>query len=139
MTYVVLKFHYGRRGSVNSIISQTMGRVAVINHAYQKEMPQSGSFWVCRIDREITSANSKGCFVISPIEKIDIKKILKLVPGAYEVEIQGTNVLCKPKVSGRFWIAPFNIKKSYIKKEKANILYQSVIVPLVGYEPPSTP
>lgn len=131
---VVLKFHYGKRGSVNPLISKTMGRVAVINHSYQGPMPQAGSFWLCRIDGERKGENTSGCFIVTPLKTLSLEQIVKLVPGTYDIEVQGTSIICKPKLAAHYWIAPFSIKKFFIKKDKAPIQYQSVIVPLQGVE-----
>jgi hypothetical protein len=132
--YVVLKFHFGKRGSVNPIISKTMGRVAVINHAYQGPQPQSGTFWLCKLDREIKGQHTNGCFIVTPIKMVPIEKIVKLVPGTYETTIEGTTVTCRPKITNHYWIAPFSVKKWYIKKDKASVQYQAVIVPVEGLE-----
>ena len=128
---VVLKFHYGRRGSVNPIISHTMGRVAVISHAYQGAMPQPGTFWLCEIEREISSdQDESGCYIVNPVCHVPLEKIMKLVPGTYETEIRDKKVICRPKVKEHYWIIPFSIKKFFIKKDKAKIQYQSIIVPI---------
>jgi hypothetical protein len=130
-TQVILKFHYGKRGSINPIISKTMGRVAVISHAYQGPMPQPGTFWLCELDQEINSGSSeRGCFVVMPVKSVPLEKIMKLIPGMYETEIQGQNVFFKPKEPNHYWIVPFNIKKVFLK-DKTKVQYQSVIVPLV--------
>lgn len=127
---VVLRFHYGKRGSVNPIISQTMGRVAVINHAYQGPMPQPQTFWLCRIDKQHNKSTDSGCFVVTPLHQVEEAKILRLIPGTYDVEPAGNTVVCHPKVPEQYWIAPFGIKKFFLKKEKAQVLYQSVVVPV---------
>ncbi len=128
---VLLKFHYGRRGSVNSIISQTMGKVSVINHAYQSKMPQAGTFWLCQIDKEISNPDrGSGVFIITPIREIEVRDIQKLIPGAYDVEVADKTVVCRPRVKGLLWLMPFSIKKTYIKRDKAKVLYESVVVPL---------
>lgn len=128
---IILKFHYGKRGSVNPIISKTMGKVAVINHAYQSQMPQAGSFWVCRIDKEISNPDKgTGCFIVTPVREVKIDQIKKLIPGTYDIEVRNKTVICKPKVEGVLWLMPFSIKKYYIKKEKAKVQYESVVVPL---------
>lgn len=127
---VVLKFHYGKRGSVNSIISKTMGRVAVISHAYEGPMPQNKSFWLCKIEKEHGAGQLNGCYIVIPIREIKLEQIMKLVPGAYETEIVGSTVLCRPRVDNHYWIIPFSLKKFFIKKGKADVQYQSVIVPL---------
>lgn len=130
-TQVVLKFHYGKRGSINPIISKTMGRVAVISHAYQGPMPQPGTFWLCEVDQEINSDSSeRGCFVVMPVKVVPLEKIMKLVPGMYETEIKGKCVYFKPKEPNHYWIVPFNIKKVFLK-DQTKVQYQSVIVPLV--------
>lgn len=122
---VILKFHYGKYGSVNPIVSRTMGKVSVINHAYQSAMPQPGTFWVCQIDNEIT-----GSYIVTPISELPIENVQKLIPGAYDVEIHDKRVVCKPKINDVYWLLPFSIKKYYIKRHKAKVLYESVVVPL---------
>lgn len=122
---VILKFHYGKRGSVNPIISKTMGKVSVINHTYQSAMPQPGSFWVCRIDNEI-----QGSFIVTPLRMVPLENVKSLIPGMYDVEIKNLTVVCRPKVADIYWLVPFSIKKYYIKRHKAKILYESVVVPL---------
>ena len=127
---VILRFHYGNRGSTNPIISSTMGRAAVINHAYEGKMPQPYTLWLCKIDREIFKSKDKGCFIITPVREIPAERVMRLVPGTFDIKIQNCNVICKPKIEGYYWIAPSSIKKMYIKSNRAEILYQSVVVPL---------
>ena len=134
---VVLRFHYGKKGSVNPIISQTMGRVAVINHAYQGPMPQAQTFWLCRLDRQHNKGNDSGCFIVTPLKPVPEPDILRLIPGMYDVQPDGNTVICNPKVPEHYWIAPFSVKKFFLKKENATVLYQSVIVPVkMPYDPP---
>jgi len=124
---VILKFHYGKRGSVNPVISKTMGKVSVISHAYQSAMPQPGSFWVCRIDNEI-----QGSFIVTPLKMVPLENVKSLIPGMYDVEIKNLTVVLRPKaeVANIYWLVPFSIKKYYIKRHKAKVLYESVVVPL---------
>lgn len=126
---VILKFHYGRRGSINPIISKTMGKVAVISHAYQGVMPQPGTFWLCKIERELGEASSGGCFIVTPLRVVLLTNIVKLIPGTYATEFHGKTVVCRPRVDNHNWIIPFSLKKYFIK-DKATIQYQSVVVPL---------
>jgi hypothetical protein len=145
--YCVLRFVYGKRGSPNPIVSKTMGRYAVIDHAYQGPMPQPYCFWLCRLEGEKIFTDTKGCFVVTPLKEVaredDMSQIAKLVPGTFDVEIQGTTVFCKPKIPGLFWIAPFNIKDIYLKPREGNYNYSSVIVPVkpdlaqLGLAPPA--
>jgi hypothetical protein len=128
--HVVLKFHYGQRGSVNSLISKTMGRVAVISHGYEGPMPQNKSFWLCKIEKEHGSGQQNGCYIVVPVKEVKLEQIMKLVPGAYETEIIGATVMCRPRVDGHYWIIPFSLKKFFIKKGKADVQYQSIVVPL---------
>lgn len=134
-SHVILKFHYGKRGSVNPIISKTMGKVAVISHAYQGQMPQSGTFWICRVDKEISNPEKKtGCFIVTPVRTVRIDQIKKLLPGTYDVEVKNQTVICRPKVPGICWLMPFSIKKYYIKSDKAKVQYESLVVPLQDLE-----
>jgi hypothetical protein len=129
--HVVLKFQYGRRGSANPIISQTMGRVAVLNFAYTGPSPQPGSFWLCQMDYERqTNPGGSGCFVVTPLCRVEMEQIVKLVPGMFQAQPEGNKILIIPKLKNHFCIAPFAIKRKYIKKEKAKILYNAVVVPL---------
>jgi hypothetical protein len=128
--YVVLRMHYGKRGSNNPVISSTMGRTAVINHAYIGPMPQVDTCWLCRVDREIFHSKEKGCFVVTPVKQIASDRVVRLVPGVYHLEIQNQNVILRPKIEGHYWIAPSSIKKLYLREGRAEILYQSVIVPV---------
>ena len=126
---VVLRFHYGHRGSQNPIVSKTMGRIAVINYAYEGPMPQPETFWLCKVDRNIDFSTSKGCFVVTPIYQVPNDKVMRLIPGAFDKEVVGRHVVCKPKIPNLYWIAPFSIKRSFIK-EQAQVRYQSVVVPV---------
>jgi hypothetical protein len=130
-TQVVLLFHYGRRGAANPIISGTMGRAAVINHAYQGPMPQPHTLWLCQIDREIHTNKERGCFVVTPIQSLPNDKVIRLVPGMFDVEIQDHTAILKPRIQGHYWIAPSAIKKVYLKENRAEILYQSLLVPVL--------
>jgi hypothetical protein len=128
--YCVLRFVYGKRGSPNPIVSKTMGRYAVISHTYTGPMPQPYCFWLCRLDGEKMFTETKGCFVVTPLREIKLDQIAKLVPGTFDVEVIGTTVYCKPRISNFFWIAPFNIKDIYFKPKEGLYPYSSVIVPI---------
>ena len=134
---VVLKFHYGKRGSINPIISKTMGRVAVINHAYEGSSPQPGTFWLCRINKEINSPNGNGCFIVTPLKQTPLEAIIKLIPGTYDLQYDQQNVICLPKVPNHYWICPASIKKLFLKPDIAKVQYQSVIVPIIIEDPPT--
>lgn len=134
--HVVLKFHYGKRGSPNPVISQTLGRVAVISHSYEGQMPQPKTFWLCKIETEHGAGQPNGCFVVTPVKQVQLESIMKLVPGTYDTEIIGKTVICRPKVDDHFWIIPFSLKNYFIKEKKADVVYQSIVVPL-RFSPPT--
>lgn len=115
---------------MNPIISKTMGRVAVISHSYEGPMPQPGSFWLCAIEKEFGVGKENGCFIVKPLKPIPLDNIMKLVPGAYETEILGSTVVVRPRVDNLFWLLPMSLKKYFIKKDKADVQFQSVVVPL---------
>lgn len=129
-TYCVLRFVYGKRGSPNPIVSKTMGRYAVIDPAYNGPMPQPYRFWLCRLEGEKIFTETKGCFVVTPLQEVPLEKIAKLVPGTFDVEVRGSAVYCTPKIPELFWIAPFNIKDIYLKPREGVYPYSSVIVPI---------
>lgn len=126
---IVLRFHYGHRGSQNPIVSKTMGRIAVINYAYEGPMPQPETFWLCKIDRNIDFSTEKGCFVVTPLYQIPVDKVMRLIPGAFDKEVMGRHIVCRPKIKNLYWIAPFSIKRGFIK-DHADPRYQSCIVPV---------
>lgn len=128
--HVVLKFQAGERTTENPVISQTMGRIAFIDHGYVGPMPQPKTFWLCKIMKEINKGTGRGCFIVTPIHEVLIDDIVKLVPGTFEIEIQDLTVVCRPKFPERYWIAPFNIKRRFIKPGFGEKLYSSFIVPI---------
>lgn len=133
-SFVVLKFQYGRRGSTNPVISNTMGRVAVLNFLYQGTTPQPKSFWLCRVDREASLHDGRGYYVVTPVREVQLSDIVKLIPGTYDAIPHGSTMILKPKITGHLFLAPFSIKRKFIKQEYADHLYNSLIVPLEEVE-----
>lgn len=127
--FVVLKFVYGRRGSGDPIVSKTMGRYAVISHRYSGAMPQPETFWVCEMEKEWNRQDDtkRGCFIVTPLYPIPVDAISKLIPGTYTQEINGSQVLLKPKLANHYWIAPYALKSVFLKDAEK---YQSVVVPV---------
>lgn len=127
---VVLRFQYGNRGSRNPVVSRTLGKLAVVSHAYEGPSPQPGKFWLCSIEREIGTIG-KGCYAVVPIREVPFDQIMRLVPGTYDTEIwdEQQTIVCEPKLPG-MWLMPFNLKRYLLKPGKAKILYQSVLVPV---------
>jgi hypothetical protein len=107
---VIVKFFKNTLQNYNSVLTRTLKKVGVIDRNIKNDI-KDGEFWKVEILKEICENQTKGCFVLRPLENIDLSNIVKLVPGMYE-ELEKDNILfIFPKLSGYNYILPLNIKR----------------------------
>lgn len=111
-----------RKNDQNKLITRTLGKVGVLNKELKSDLePQAGEFWKCRIVKETNPGQNTGCFILEPVELVQVDKLLKLLPGMYEeIEESGT-LLISPKNPGHCYILPLGIKKN-LKRVNAIIV-----------------
>jgi len=84
----------------NPLITRTLKKIGVIERSNVDEnIPKNGELWKVRIVKEICEGQNKGCFVLKPVEIIDPKTLVKLVPGMYEEEIKNKILFIYPKTA----------------------------------------
>jgi hypothetical protein len=77
-----------------------------VNSLYEGTQPQNAEFWKCQVLRESHVGCNKGCFVLSPIERLEEESITRLLPGLY-TEFKASGVMvATPKRAGYNWILP---------------------------------
>lgn len=107
---VIVKFFKNVLPNYNSVITRTLKKIGVV-HRNIKNNIQDGEFWKVKILKEICQNQTKGCFILEPIEQINANAIIKLVPGMYE-ELEENNILfIFPKLFGYNYILPLDIKR----------------------------
>ncbi len=109
----------------NKVISRTLLKIAVVSRHYMQQpgalIPQHGELWRCRIVKEVNTGN-KGAFILDPIEKIDDKSIVHLVPGLFCKRLIKGRLIVYPKNPGLNWILPLVHKKMMADTYKAHCI-----------------
>lgn len=121
----IVKFFNNSINNYNNLITRTLKKVGVINRDYRGPMPSVGEIWKVKIINEIYEKQNKGCFVLEPINIVEPKSIIKLLPGMFEEKVIDNILLITPKESFSKYncILPLNIKRNLIK-------YRAIIVVL---------
>lgn len=118
---VIVKFFNNAVHNYNSVVTRTLKKIGVIDRNIKNEI-QDGEFWKVKILKEVCQNQTKGCFILEPLEKVESSSIIRLVPGMYE-EFEQDNILyIFPKLLGYNYILPLDIKR--ISNHRA------IIVPL---------
>lgn len=95
---VIVKFFTNSIENNNSLITRTLKKIGVIDRNFiSDKYPANGEFWKVKIIQEICENQNKGCFILYPLELVDPKTVLKLVPGMYEEEIIDEILFIIPK------------------------------------------
>jgi len=119
----------------NEVISRTLLKIAVVSRHYRQKhpelMPKHGELWKCRIVKEISSGKNRGCFIIEPLEKVDDKQILHLIPGWYDDKVVNGRLLIIPRKQNTNWILPLTHKRIMAEERGAYcVIVQLDAVPL---------
>lgn len=118
---VIVKFFNNAVQNYNSVLTRTLKKIGVVDRNIKNNI-QDGEFWKVSILKEVCENQTRGCFILQPLEKVESSSIVRLVPGMYE-EFEENNILyIFPKLLGYNYILPLNIKK--ISNHRA------IIVPL---------
>ncbi len=97
----------------NSVITRTLRKVGFIDNRYASKAPQANEHWLVEIVRENT-ANSGGCFILLPVEKLDEGEYHSLVHGSYDMDTVGDSVVLTPHMEG-FWVISPEAKTSILE------------------------
>jgi len=107
----------------NDIISRTLLKIAVISKYYIEKnpdkVPKQGEIWRCDIVKETCSGKSKGCFIVEPIEKINEKDIIHLIPGLFYRKLINKRLIIIPKKPELNWILPLTHKHLMVETDGA--------------------
>lgn len=99
----------------NDVISRTMLKIAVVSRHYKKKypgnLPKHGELWKCRILREKNPGKNTGCHIVEPIEQVDDKSILHLIPGWYDEKLINGRLIIIPRKPHINWILPLTHKR----------------------------
>lgn len=101
------------RSSANRLVTMTLGKYGFINTDYDGPSPRHDEFWLVRIDREIKANTLQGCFVLTPVRRVDRADIDFLVPGCgqytefYESGIR----YVLPKDKSKYYLLPLEHRK----------------------------
>jgi hypothetical protein len=129
----------GSSDNENEVISRTLLKIAVVSRHYRQKhpelMPKHGELWKCRIVKEISSGKNRGCFIVEPVEKVDDKSILHLIPGWYDEKLVNGRLLVIPRKRDTNWILPLTHKRIMAEERGAYcVIVQLDALPL--QEPP---
>jgi len=123
----ILKFftNDGKQTNVlkNEIISRTLLKIAVVSKYHMEKhpdkVPQPGEIWRCDIIKETSGGKNKGCFIVEPLEKVDEKEIIHLIPGLFYSKVINGRLIVIPKKPELNWILPLTHKHLYTEEAKA--------------------
>jgi len=127
----ILKFFHNTKAAAseqNQVISRTMRKIAVVSKymldAFKHnpdKLPQHGELWRCRIAKECHPGKNSGCFVVEPLERIEEKDLVKLVPGTFDIKLINKQLIIRPKLEYREqnWIMPLQHKRSLCEEHGA--------------------
>ena len=127
--YVVAKFFMSKApdGTFNCI-SRSLGKFSIIDRSFAGKV-SCQDVWICKIMREIKPGQNSGAFVLRPIEKIEIEKVRKIIPGFYEIQVVGRAVCIIPNTDpADCWMLSKATRQIFAKKHYA------VIVPIAYNE-----
>lgn len=137
----VIKLHRNKQGSEkNPFISWTLNKVAVIDNTWlrkhKQDMPVNDmDWWRVKIDNETSPGQPVGCFVVSPLWKVDRNDLAILAPSTWTQVQTGLTVMLYPKIKPWMpWIIPKALRKLIMRKAGGSAL----VVPL-SYPPEGTP
>ena len=109
---VIVKFFSNvNKHNSSKLITKTLGKVGFISRDYAGTLPHNEEFWKCSIVDEITPGQNKGCWVLTPLEKIPENEVQKLIPGFYDEQLIEGILYIYPNENGN-WILPLVHKKS---------------------------
>lgn len=107
---VIVKFFSSNVKSYNPLITRTLKKIGVLDKKYLN-IPKEDEFWKVKILKEICEGQNKGCFILEPLNLVDPKTIIKLVPGMYNQYEKDKVLFVIPKVPNHNYILPLDIKK----------------------------
>lgn len=107
---VIAKFFNNAQPNYNSVVTRTLKKIGVVDRNLKNEI-QDGEFWKVKILKEVCENQTKGCFILQPIEKVNSPSIVRLVPGMYEEFEENEILFILPKLSGYNYILPLDIKR----------------------------
>lgn len=129
---VILKFFVNKNVSEGEaeVISRTLGKIAIVSRAYierhrqnpkHNPMPDDQEFWRVHIVKELQPGKRAGCFLVQPIEKVEVDSLLHLAPGMYHIESRknALYVLPNPEYQGRNCIMPLEHKHVFAGRMSA--------------------
>ena len=120
---VIVKFFTNLEEKVcrNPLITRTLKKIGVIEHN-SSFLPKDGELWRVKVVKEICEKQSKGCFVLKPLDLIDPKSVVKLVPGMYKEEVYNKVLFIYPHNADHNCILPLELKRK--------LVYRAVLVKL---------
>ena len=114
----IVKFYDNHETTnTNKLMSKTLGKVAFIDNQWFDKTngstnPLDGEFWLVDVMHETCANQSKGCFLLYPIRKVDATSLNRLLPGMYSEKRCGGCLVLEPKTGGINWLLPLNHKRS---------------------------
>jgi len=127
--YVVAKFFLSKApdGTMNCI-SRSLGKFSIIDRSFEGKVACQ-DVWVCKIIRELKPGLNNGAFVLRPIERVEVDRIRKIIPGFYEVQPVGKAVCIIPNTDPNdCWMLSKATRQIFAKRHYA------VIVPIAYNE-----
>lgn len=142
----IVKFFYNDKRTKNQILTRTLGKIGVIDSTkIYVATPKSNEFWKVKIIKETRPGQNEGCFVLEPLEKVNIEDTAKLVPGMYDEHLYTFNqpkidgrerttglLIMKPKNPGHHWVLPLKLKQSIMdikntKRHRLEEIYAIIV------------
>jgi len=126
MLTVVKFFRNLRNSNRNPLISRTLLKIAHINRDWDGEQPLDNEIWLVKIVAETHHGKPQGCFIVDPIDKVNIQEdLLHLPPTLFSMKkVHDTPngqciLLVTPAKPDSLWILPKSHKRILAKNNGA--------------------
>lgn len=123
--YILAKFYLSKSpdGKMNCI-SRSLGKFSIVDRDYDGTINDQ-DIWVCKIVKEIQPRQNSGAFVLRPIERVDVDKVKKIIPGFYDAQPMGRAISIIPNTDPHdYWMLSKSTRKIFSRK------YYAVVVPI---------
>ena len=121
--HIVAKFFLSKAPSgETSFITRTLGKLGLLDNQF-KGTVQDQEMWLCEIKKEIMPRQSKGAFILMPVQRLEPSSIKKIIPGFYDYEkVDGVAVVKPNSEPNNYWILSKVTRQIFEKKHRAIIV-----------------
>jgi hypothetical protein len=138
----VVQFLVNNKGSAktkNGLYTRSLRKIGVVDSRSDRaQSPKPKEHWLVEIVRENLSDDGNGCFILKPLERVDITPGSTLLHGDYEMSVVGDSVILTPHDDSKPWVMSDDAKVSILEETKTRSCVISHGGPLWPRRPPAT-